>query len=226
MTTSLPLDHSGMGVLSRDECYDRLRTARVGRLAFVSDGDPVILPVNHGVDGESIVFRTAPGSKLLAGDSELRVAFEVDGYDVDRRSGWSVLVRGTASTVEDVGEIRREGAAFAVEIRGLAQELDQLVVDGAVGPGHPGGRQVLGGDRPDQQVAAAGGVGQPHRLPAGGQRVHRGARGQLGPAEPGEQVHPLGQMGIGVRRGRTVRSGRCRVDAGRSRRNSGIRTKG
>ncbi|MFN8199466.1 MAG: pyridoxamine 5'-phosphate oxidase family protein [Nakamurella multipartita] len=107
MTTSLPLDHSGMGVLSRDECYDRLRTARVGRLAFVSDGDPVILPVNHGVDGESIVFRTAPGSKLLAGDSELRVAFEVDGYDVDRRSGWSVLVRGTASTVEDVGEIRR-----------------------------------------------------------------------------------------------------------------------
>ncbi|HEY7812017.1 MAG TPA: pyridoxamine 5'-phosphate oxidase family protein, partial [Nakamurella sp.] len=74
---------------------------------FVSQGDPVILPVNHAVDGESIVFRTGPGSKLLAGDSAMRVAFEVDGFDADRRSGWSVLVRGTASTVEDADEIQR-----------------------------------------------------------------------------------------------------------------------
>lgn len=96
-----------MGVLTRDECYDRLRSARVGRIAFVSHGDPVILPVNHALDGESVVFRTAPGSKLLAGDSELRVAFEVDGFDADRRTGWSVLVRGTASTVEDAGEVKR-----------------------------------------------------------------------------------------------------------------------
>ena len=107
MTTSLPLDHSGMGVLTRDECYERLRTARVGRLAFVNQGDPVILPVNHGLDGEAIVFRTAPGSKLLAGDAERRVAFEVDGFDADRRSGWSVLVRGTATTVENQQEIER-----------------------------------------------------------------------------------------------------------------------
>ncbi len=96
-----------MGVLTRDECYDRLRGARVGRIAFVSQGDPIILPVNHAVDGESIVFRTAPGSKLLAGDSGLRVAFEVDGFDADRRTGWSVLVRGSASTVEDTEEIGR-----------------------------------------------------------------------------------------------------------------------
>lgn len=96
-----------MGVLTREECYDRLRSARVGRIAFVTQGDPIILPVNHAVDGEGIVFRTAPGSKLLAGDAELRVAFEVDGFDVDRRTGWSVLVRGIASTVEDADEIMR-----------------------------------------------------------------------------------------------------------------------
>jgi nitroimidazol reductase NimA-like FMN-containing flavoprotein (pyridoxamine 5'-phosphate oxidase superfamily) len=107
MTTTLPLDHSGMGVLSHQECYERLRSARVGRIAFVSQGDPVILPVNHGVDGDAIVFRTARGSKLLVGDAGLRVAFEVDGFDADRRSGWSVLVRGTAHTVEDAEVIGR-----------------------------------------------------------------------------------------------------------------------
>ncbi len=107
MTTTLPLDHSGMGVLSSEECWARLRAARVGRLAFVSQGDPVILPVNHAVDGESIVFRTTRGAKLLAGDAGLRVAFEVDGFDVDRRSGWSVLVRGSVQTIEDVEAIAR-----------------------------------------------------------------------------------------------------------------------
>ncbi|HEY5114846.1 MAG TPA: pyridoxamine 5'-phosphate oxidase family protein [Nakamurella sp.] len=107
MTTSLPLDHSGLGVLPREECLRRLGSARVGRVAFVSQGDPVILPVNHGMDGESVIFRTASGSKLLASDSELPVAFEVDGYDVDRRAGWSVMVRGVATTVEDQEEIKR-----------------------------------------------------------------------------------------------------------------------
>lgn len=107
VTTSLPLDHSGLGVLPREECLRRLGAARVGRVAFVSQGDPVILPVNHGMDGEAIVFRTATGAKLLAADNEQPVAFEVDGFDVDRRSGWSVMVRGTATSVEDSDEVAR-----------------------------------------------------------------------------------------------------------------------
>ena len=97
MTTSLPLDHSGLGVLPRKECLQRLAKARLGRVAFVSQGDPVILPVNHGMDGENIIFRTATGTKLLAADTEQVVAFEVDGYDADRRTGWSVMVRGVAT---------------------------------------------------------------------------------------------------------------------------------
>jgi len=107
MSTSLPLDHSGLGVLSHDECLRRIRDTQIGRVAFVDDGEPMILPVNHGLDGDAVVFLTAPGAKLLAADRELPVAFEVDAYDADRRAGWSVLVRGTASTVEDPAEVSR-----------------------------------------------------------------------------------------------------------------------
>jgi nitroimidazol reductase NimA-like FMN-containing flavoprotein (pyridoxamine 5'-phosphate oxidase superfamily) len=96
-----------MGVLSNSDCLARLRRARVGRLAFMDRGEPMILPVNHGMDGESVVFRTAPGSKLLAAQDELPVAFEVDGFDADRRAGWSVVIRGTASSVENAAEIAR-----------------------------------------------------------------------------------------------------------------------
>ena len=95
------------GCWPASECLDRLAAARVGRVAFVSQGDPVILPVNHGMDGENIIFRTATGTKLLAADTEQVVAFEVDGYDADRRTGWSVLVRGVATTVEDQEEVKR-----------------------------------------------------------------------------------------------------------------------
>ena len=94
MTTSLSLDHSGLGVLSQEECLRRIRTARVGRVAFVENGEPVILPVNHGLDGDSVIFRTAPGSKLTAAEDEVPVAFEVDAFDADRRTGWSVVIRG------------------------------------------------------------------------------------------------------------------------------------
>ena len=62
---SLPLDHSGLGVLSTRECFDRIAGTPVGRIAFVSNGDPLILPVNHALDGDAVVFRSNAGSKRL-----------------------------------------------------------------------------------------------------------------------------------------------------------------
>ena len=107
MSNLLPLDHAGLAVLPPAECLRRLGAATVGRVAFVEQGEPVILPVNHGMDGDSVVFKTAPGSKLEAADNELPVAFEIDGYDDERRSGWSVVIRGTATTVDDQDEVKR-----------------------------------------------------------------------------------------------------------------------
>lgn len=76
-------------------------------MAFTQDGEPMILPLSHGMDRSAVVFRTAPGSKLIVAEQELAVAFEADGIDADRRAGWSVVVRGIARTVEARAEIAR-----------------------------------------------------------------------------------------------------------------------
>jgi CBS domain-containing protein/nitroimidazol reductase NimA-like FMN-containing flavoprotein (pyridoxamine 5'-phosphate oxidase superfamily) len=95
--SEVPRDHRGSRVLGLEECLAHLQRASTGRLAFIHDGSPVILPVNHGVDDLDIVFRTTWGSKLHAAAQGHQVAFEVDRIDENRETGWSVLVVGTAS---------------------------------------------------------------------------------------------------------------------------------
>lgn len=85
--------------LSDAQSWDLLRTALVGRLAVIVDGAPEIFPVNHQVDHGSVVFRTAAGTKLAAALGQ-RVAFEVDGYDPEMATAWSVVVKGTAQEVK------------------------------------------------------------------------------------------------------------------------------
>jgi CBS domain-containing protein len=105
--TGGPRDRRGLVVLTLEECLSRLHSAPLGRLAFVHDGGPVVLPVNHGLDGTTIVFRTTWGSKLQVARSAGAAAFEVDDFDVASRTGWSVLVRGAVSAVYEAHVIER-----------------------------------------------------------------------------------------------------------------------
>jgi uncharacterized protein len=94
--------------LSAVECMDRLRHASmVGRLAFVADGRPMILPVNYVVDGDAVVFVTEPGTKLSAVAGGAPVAFEIDESRPLYRSGWSVVAAGRAQEISDDEELRR-----------------------------------------------------------------------------------------------------------------------
>lgn len=104
MSGGRPTDHTGLQVLQLDDCLERLRTAPVGRLAFMLDGEIAVLPVNHVVRGVDIYFRTAGDSKIQAAVDRDRVAFQVDDYDADTRTGWSVLAHGTASIVADAAD--------------------------------------------------------------------------------------------------------------------------
>ncbi|MFF7144486.1 MULTISPECIES: helix-turn-helix domain-containing protein [Streptomyces] len=98
--------HPEFTELTPQECQDLLSTHGVGRLAVHTAKGPEIFPVNYGVVGGSVVFRTAPGS-VPAQAAGSRVAFEVDRIDAAFSQGWSVLVRGHASAVTDDESVRR-----------------------------------------------------------------------------------------------------------------------
>ena len=57
-------DPFAIEVLDPTSCWAMLRANSVGRIAACLDGHPQIFPVTYVVDGESIVFRTASGTKL------------------------------------------------------------------------------------------------------------------------------------------------------------------
>jgi nitroimidazol reductase NimA-like FMN-containing flavoprotein (pyridoxamine 5'-phosphate oxidase superfamily) len=90
-----------------DECLELLRAHQVGRIAVVIDGHPIIFPVNYAIDGDAVVFRTDPGSKL-SGAAMGRVAFEVDAVDESARAGWSVIVQGSGSEITGALDRRSE----------------------------------------------------------------------------------------------------------------------
>ncbi|MFF7474655.1 pyridoxamine 5'-phosphate oxidase family protein [Streptomyces sp. NPDC008092] len=109
--------------LSRTECGDLLSTHGVGRLAVSTALGPVIVPVNYSVVDGTIAFRTVRGAtpSLASGRP---VAFEVDRIDDVFSQGWSVLVRGHAHLVTDLGEqLRLAEQAHSTPWAGGRREL-------------------------------------------------------------------------------------------------------
>jgi nitroimidazol reductase NimA-like FMN-containing flavoprotein (pyridoxamine 5'-phosphate oxidase superfamily) len=92
-----PSDQS-IEILDENECLALLNSGDVGRIAFESEGRIEIFPVNYGIEGAVIVFRTSPGTKLEA-VPKTAVAFEVDSWDAEFGTGWSVVARGPAEEV-------------------------------------------------------------------------------------------------------------------------------
>lgn len=103
----MEVDRNGLEVLDRQECLRLLRTTTVGRVGLTTGALPTVLPVNFAVDGDRILIRTGPGSKLDAAIRNAVVAFEVDTFDPMYHSGWSVVVTGMTREVIDPGELDR-----------------------------------------------------------------------------------------------------------------------
>src|ERR1039457_1561086 len=78
--------------MSRSDALDRLqRHGFVGRIAFIVDGRPMIMPVNYLADIDALVFCTGEGTKLSTLREGASVAFEVDDSRPIDHSGWSVV---------------------------------------------------------------------------------------------------------------------------------------
>jgi nitroimidazol reductase NimA-like FMN-containing flavoprotein (pyridoxamine 5'-phosphate oxidase superfamily) len=92
-------------ILSESECWELLDHATVGRLAVDIAGQPDIFPINFVVDKSGIVFRSAAGTKLAGAVLNRLVAFEIDGYEPDERTAWSVVVKGQARSIERMQEV-------------------------------------------------------------------------------------------------------------------------
>jgi nitroimidazol reductase NimA-like FMN-containing flavoprotein (pyridoxamine 5'-phosphate oxidase superfamily) len=96
----MDIDLDGLEILSPEECWALLATAKLGRVGVSVGALPAIFPVNFAIDGETVLFRTGPGTKLRAAVDKAVVAFEVDQVDEQSRTGWSVLVVGQCSEVD------------------------------------------------------------------------------------------------------------------------------
>jgi uncharacterized protein len=97
--------------LSRPQCLELLAAGDFGRLV-VSAGPsqvPLIRPVNYRFDerSQSIIFRTLEGSKFHTLGRSSRAGFEIDGYDPETGSGWSVIVIGTTERITRTADIER-----------------------------------------------------------------------------------------------------------------------
>ncbi|MGV9667595.1 pyridoxamine 5'-phosphate oxidase family protein [Nocardia niigatensis] len=112
----------GVVDLSRDEAMRLLAAVPFGRVVFTRDALPAIRPVNHIVDGDTIVVRTRLTSRLTStvrADSAVVVAYEADDIDPITRLGWSVVVTGIARTVADPERAARYEALVSPWVDGV-----------------------------------------------------------------------------------------------------------
>lgn len=99
----MPYGDEPIKQLSAEECWALLTANALGRLALSAGGQIDIFPINYHADGTSLLFRTAPGTKLAELTANNEVAVEIDHYTpVD---AWSVVVKGTARELQTQTEI-------------------------------------------------------------------------------------------------------------------------
>jgi hypothetical protein len=94
-------------VLDEDECRRLLEKTSIGRLAFTDGALPAILPVCYAVhDGHVLVAarRGSPVTKALRGAV---VAFEIDAWSGEDRTGWSATVVGPSRVISTPDEVQR-----------------------------------------------------------------------------------------------------------------------
>ncbi|MCX2749624.1 pyridoxamine 5'-phosphate oxidase family protein [Arthrobacter sp. MI7-26] len=87
--------------LSEERCWELLRSQDTGRFGFNYKNRVMILPVSYLVHDRAIYFRTSATGTIGDAVPRLSSSFEIDEARPDRSEGWSVLVSGPSSHVEE-----------------------------------------------------------------------------------------------------------------------------
>jgi nitroimidazol reductase NimA-like FMN-containing flavoprotein (pyridoxamine 5'-phosphate oxidase superfamily) len=135
-------------VLSEDESWRRLGGVALGRLVTTFAGEPEIFPVNYLVQGRTVLFRTAEGTKLFSAVANSIVLFEADDHNV--AEGWSVIVRGRARLLRAAAEIEE---AERAQLMTWTATLKKHYV--RVTPSEITGRHFKFGPEPDPHASSA-----------------------------------------------------------------------
>jgi Pyridoxamine 5'-phosphate oxidase len=113
--------------LTREESLRLLASTSLGRVVFTHFALPAIRPVNHMVEGDTIIIRTHLGAVIASAvdGTGTVVAYEADMIGPDDHLGWSVIVVGRANRVTDPGEIARYQLALRPWVSG---DMDEVIV--------------------------------------------------------------------------------------------------
>ncbi len=96
-------DRGPVRILTESECWERLATQSVGRIATRVRDVVDIVPVNYVVSDGGIMIRTSAGSKLSGLTITPAVTFEVDL--IGETGAWSVVIHGQARVLDTDKEI-------------------------------------------------------------------------------------------------------------------------
>ncbi len=102
-----PSEGAEVSELDRGECLSKLGRHTLARIGYVDDGWPTVVPVNYRYDGPDIFIRSLGGGKLRAAEREDVVCLELDGYDEQLRTGWSIIVHGKIEVIHDAATLRQ-----------------------------------------------------------------------------------------------------------------------
>jgi len=103
-------------------CRERLQAAKVGRLAWCEDDQPVVVPVNYAMHGDLVFIRTGSGSKAAAAARGGRVSLQIDDLHGEH-APWSVLAKGTATLVAELDEEEAYGLDLRPEAGTMNRDL-------------------------------------------------------------------------------------------------------
>lgn len=101
------LEDEGLELLDEAECLALVAGTDIGRVAVSVGALPAVFPVNFGLIGRDVYFRTNAGTKLSAATDHAVVAFQCDHFDRGRHDGWSVQGVGVAAIVTDPADLER-----------------------------------------------------------------------------------------------------------------------